>query len=339
MTFNSRSLRRRGFIASAASAALLSDALLFPGVAHANADTYPSKPIKLVLPFGPGAFTDIVSRELGTQMSAVLKQPVVPDNRPGALTSLAASVVAQAPADGYTLLIGSVGAMAANPAGLLPSVSYDAAKDFTPITHIGSVIYVLVARPSLPVKTVDELVAYARKNPGLKYGSGNIGGLLYMGMLANTQELSMLSVPYKGSPPALTDLMGGHIDLMVTDANSALPLAKSGKVRLLAIAGGRRSPLAPEVPTLHELGYKSIRDVPGWIGLYGPAGLRPDIVDTIHKAANAANAAMQSPEMKSTAERAGMTMQGSTPEELARYTREQFLLWKNLVAEFKLAGQ
>jgi tripartite-type tricarboxylate transporter receptor subunit TctC len=336
MTINSRLLRRRGFIASAASAALLFDALLLARSAQANPDTYPVKPIKLVIPFGPGAFTDIVSRQLAREMSTILGQPIVPDNRPGALTSLAASVVAQAPADGYTLLIGSVGAMASNPAGLLSSVSYDAAKDFTPISHIGSVIYVLIVNPSLPVKTVDELVAYARKNPGLKYGSGNIGGRLYMGMLENTQKLSMVSVSYKGSPPALNDLMGGHIDVMVTDANSALPLAKAGKVRLVAIAGGRRSPLAPDIPTLHELGYKNIRDVPGWIGLYGPAGLRPDIVSSLNKAANAA---MQAPEMKIAAERAGMDMRGSTPEELAHYTREQFVFWKDLVSEFKLTPE
>lgn len=334
MKKNRHNLHRREFIATGASAALLLGAPVIARTVQAKTDIYPTRPITLVIPFGPGSFTDVVSRQLATQMSSILGQPIVPNNRPGAMTSIAAAVVAQAPSDGYTLLIGSVGAMAANPAGLLSSVSYNAAKDFTPISYLGSVTYVLVANPSLPVKTVDEFIVYARKNPGLTYGSGNIGGQLYMGMLADTEALSMLSVPYKGSPPALLDLVAGRIDVMVTDVNSALPLAEAGKLRLLAIAGGQRSPLAPDVPTLHELGYTKIRDVPGWIGLYGPAGLQPDIVNVLN---NAANIAIQNPEMKTAAKQAGMLIRGSTPEELASYRNEQFLLWKELVSEFKLS--
>jgi tripartite-type tricarboxylate transporter receptor subunit TctC len=297
---------------------------------------YPNRPIRLVVPFGPGSFTDVVTREVATRVSAALGQPFVIENKPGANTGIATELVSRATPDGYTLLIGTVGGMAANPAGMMRTVPYDVSKNFTPISHIGSVVYAVLANPSIPAKNMEELIQYARQKPGLKYGSGNFGGLVYMSMLARTQKLDLLNVPYKSGPPALMDLVGGVVDMMVTDLNSALPLQKTGKLNILAIAGSRRSPHAPGVPTLKEAGVNGVRDVPGWIGLYGPANLPPHIVATLNKELNTV---LQLPAMQAKAASVGLDIQGSTPEGLASYTREQTALWKELIAEFKMAPQ
>ena len=294
---------------------------------------YPVKPIRLIVPFGPGSFTDVVSRQIAALLSTALGQPVIMDNRPGGSTGVAAEAVARAPADGYTLLIGTSGGMAANPAGMKKSVPYDVERDFTPISHIGSVIYAFLAHPSIPVKNMNELIQYARRNPGLKFGQGNQGGLIYMSMLASTEKLDMLNVPYQSGPPAMNALVAGTVDLMVNDINSALPLAKAGRLNILAIAGSRRSPLAPDVPTHLEAGLTKIRDVPGWIGLYGPAKLPPHIAALLSKEFNAV---LQLPEMQAKAANVGLDIRGSTPEGLAQYTRDQTKLWKELIAEYQL---
>lgn len=297
---------------------------------------YPSKPIRLVVPFGPGSFTDVVTREIAKYLSAALGQPIVVENKPGASTNLAPEVVSRAAPDGYTLLVGTVGGMASNPAGLTPTVPYNVAKDFTPISHIGAVTYALLVNPSIPANNMEELINYARENPGLKFGYGNFGGLVYMSMLANTQRLDMLSVPYKSSPPALVALAGGFVDILVTDVNSALPLQKAGKVKILAIPGTKRSALAPDIPTLEEAGVKGIQDVPGWIGLYGPANLPLPIVSIL---STELNKCLRLPEMLSQAEKYGLNMHGSTPAELATYTRDQTTLWKELIVKYKLVPQ
>jgi tripartite-type tricarboxylate transporter receptor subunit TctC len=310
-------------------------AVLTAGRAWAQT-AYPTRPIRLVVPFGSGSFTDVVTREVASRLSSALGQPLVVDNKPGGNTGIATALVARATPDGYTLLIGTSGGMAANPAGMMRSVPYDAAKSFTPISHIGSVVYVVLCNPSIPAKNMEELIQYARQNPGLTFGSGNVGGLIYMSMLARTQKLDLLNVPYKSAPPALMDLVAGNVALMVTDLNSALPLQKAGKLNILAIAGSRRSPLAPDVPTLKEAGVNGIREVPGWIGLYGPANLPPHVVATLNRELNAV---LRLPEMQAKAASVGLDMHGSTPEGLASYTREQTALWKELIAEYKLLPQ
>lgn len=308
-------------------------AMLLCVAAFASFAQYPSRPVRVVAPFGPGSASDTLLRTLAEPLGAALGQPVVIDNRPGAATLLATEHVLKSPPDGYTVLA-ATNSIVANPAGVLRSVSYDPFRDLTPITRLAGTSYVLVVAADQPWKTVGELLNHVRANPGkINYASGNLGGLLYGGMLRKASGLDMVHVPYKSTPPALLDLLAGHVQLMFTDLVTAVGQVKAGKVRALLATSTQRTALFPDVPTLAEAGIRGIADMPAWWALYGPAGMPKEAVERLNREFNLV---LQRPEVRAKLLTLGIEAVGSTPEALASFTREQSQIYVRLVKEFNI---
>jgi len=245
----------------------------------ACAQTYPSKPIRLVVPYPSGGPLDITARSIGQKLTETWHQPVVVDNRPGAGGNIGADFVAKSPADGYTLLMGAVATHAINPV-LYGKVPYDPIKDFAPVALVAQVPNILVVNPSLPVKSVKELIEFARAKPGaLNFGSGSTGSTGHLaGELFKTMaHVEMVHIPYKGAAAAMADLLAGQVQLMFDNLASALPNVKAGKLRALAVTTLRRSPALPDLPTIAEAGLPGF-DLSTWFGIMLPAGTAPDIV-------------------------------------------------------------
>jgi tripartite-type tricarboxylate transporter receptor subunit TctC len=284
---------------------------------------YPSKPIHIVLQFPAGGATDAAARILGQALSQSMGQPVLVENRPGADGAIAAEVVAKAAPDGYTVFLASNTPMMQVPL-LRKNPPYDPVTDFTPITDIGRYIFILVVDPSLPVKSVAELVAYARANPGkLNFGSfSSVGQLMFAQMRASTNA-EMVLIPYKGEAPTVVDVLAGRTHFTFATPASTLAHIKDGKLRPLAILLSARSGLLPEVPTTVEAGMAPF-SVATFVSLYGPPRMPPEIVARLNKEFNAA---MQLPGMREQIERQGVQLTGSTPEELGRFTRQQLDAW------------
>ncbi|HRH86940.1 MAG TPA: tripartite tricarboxylate transporter substrate binding protein [Rubrivivax sp.] len=313
---------RRALLALPAALALV------PLAAHA---AYPERPIRLVLPFGPGSATDTLMRLVAEPLAAALGQSVVIDNRPGALTTLALDLVAKSAPDGYTL-VAATNSIVANPAGVQRNVPFDPFRDFTPITRVAVTTYVLVVAADKQWKTVGELIEYARANPGkLNYGSGNLGGVLYGGMFARSIGVAMTHVPYKSTPPALVDLIGGQVDLMFTDIVTAAAQVKGGKVRALLATAPQRTTLFPEVPTIAEAGLHGIADMPAWFGLFGPAGLPAEAVERLSREVTKV---LNQPELRARLLALGLEATPSTPQALAAFAREQSQSYVRLIKEF-----
>ena len=267
------------FFAVAAAALVVS--------AGAHAQAWPNKPIKIIIPFPPGNTTDIMARLIAPRMSERLGQPVIVENRPGASGMLGLDLVAKAAPDGYTIGAGQGGNLVVLP-HTSKSIPYDALKDFTPLTLAVTYVNILVITPNHPAKTVKELVEYAKANPGkVSFGSAGNGSSNHLSgeVLKTLSGAPMQHIPYKGSAPALTDVMSGNITFMYDILNTSLPQARAGRVRALAVTSARRSPYAPEVPTMEEAG------VPGysaagsdlWFGIMGPAGMPRSLVERIHR--------------------------------------------------------
>ncbi len=306
-------------------------ATLLCATAFASFAQYPSRPIRLVAPFGPGSASDTLLRIVAEPLSLALGQPVLVENRPGALTALATEFVAKAPADGYTVLA-ATNSIVANPAGVLRSVNYDPFKDFVPITKLAGTTYLLVVAADQPWKTWNELLAHVRANPGkLNYASGNLGGQLYGNMLKKAAGLDMVQVPYKSTPPALIDLIGGQVQMMFTDVTTATGQIKGGKVR--ALLATHRSALFPNVPTLAESGLKGIADMPAWWALYGPAGMPKEAVERLNRELNTV---LQRPDIRAKLLALGLEPSPTTPEALAAFTREQSQAYVRLIKEFHI---
>jgi len=258
----------------------LSVALAFAvGASHASAQAWPTKPIKWIVPFAPGGTTDILARTIGEKLAVALGQPVIVENRPGAGGGLGADFVAKSPPDGYTILGGTISTHAIN-ASLYKELPYDPVKDFVPITLIARVPNMLVVNNDVPARSVAELIALMKKNPG-KYtfaSSGNgtsqhLSGELFKSMAG----VDMQHIPYKGSPPALQDVMGGSVTMTFDNITTAWPLAKGGKLRALGVTTAKRSPAAPDVPTIAEAGLSGY-EIGSWQGVFAPAGTPPAIV-------------------------------------------------------------
>ena len=250
----------------------------------ALAQTYPSKPVRLVVGLAPGGATDIMARTLTPGFGEELGQPVVVDNRPGAAGSIGASTVAKSPPDGYTLFLAS-SSFTSN-AVLAKNGAYDPIADFEPITNIASGPFLLVVRNSLPVKSVKELIAYAKANPGkLNYASSGIGSTAHLTseLLKRAAGIEMTHIVYRGAGPALADVLGGQVDLMFASIVSSLHHAKDGKLRALAVTSARRSAVLPEFPTVAEAGVPGF-EVVGYFGLLAPAHTPPAIISTVHAA-------------------------------------------------------
>lgn len=297
----------------------------------AAAQDFPNKPITFVVPFAAGSATDQIARALGQSITDQTKQPVVVDNKGGASGQIAASQVARAPADGYTVLITTNTTHAAN-AHLYKKLSYDPVKDFAPITGLGKGGQVLVVRPNAPYKNVADLVAAAKKTPGkLSFGSGSSSSRMAGEMFKQLSGTDILHVPYKSNPNAITDLMGGQIDFMITDTSTGVPQVKGGKLKALGISTVERNPLLPEVPTIAEAGVKGY-DMGYWFAAYAPAGTPPAVVARL----NALLAkAVQSAGAKTFFDGSGSTAWTTTPEGLAKFQGEETAKWGRVI---KAAG-
>jgi len=291
---------------------------------------YPGKAIRFVVPFPPGGTADIQGRMLAEKLAQRLGQPVAIDNRGGANGIVGMEIVARAPADGYTIVIATVGTWAVHP--YLYKLPYDVLKDFAPIIHVATTPVVLVVHPSVPVKTVKELIALARQRPGeLNYGSVGVGGFFHISaeLFAFMTKIKMTHVPYKGGALALTDLIGGHIHLMFNSTIVTAPHIKSGKVRALATTGAKRVAALPDLPTVAEAG------VPGfegstWSAIGAPARTPRAIIDRLNKEFAAI---LQMPDIQERHAAADATITGGTPEQFHDYLKSELAKFGKLVKE------
>jgi tripartite-type tricarboxylate transporter receptor subunit TctC len=293
------------------------------------ADDYPSRPITIVAVFGPGSASDTLCRIIADPLSATLKQPVVVDDRPGADGALAALYVHHAAPDGYTLLMGTNSPLSADPF-LHKDVSYDPVKDFEPITRVGSFTLMLVVDPKLPIHSVKDLVDYAKANPGtLSFASGNTAGIVAGNTLAKWAGINILHVPYKSTPPALEDIIGGRVSMMFADFTAALPHVSSGALRALAVTRIKRSSLFPDLPTLDEAGIKGF-NLDAWAGLVAPAGTPPEIVTKLN---SVLRPIIDSPETQAKFKNVGFEAFSSTPDDLGDYIKLQLGIWGKMVKD------
>ncbi|MEJ7930538.1 tripartite tricarboxylate transporter substrate binding protein [Ramlibacter sp. AN1015] len=262
-------------------AAALAPLMLLPATGWAQADPYPSKPVTLVVPFGPGSLTDTLARIVGQRLSPALGQPVVVDNKPGAGGNIGAAHVAGAAKDGTTLLVGPASTNAINPS-LYSNLKFDPQRDFTPITNLASVSNVLVVSPEVSARSVKELVQLLDTRK-MSYGSGGAGGSQHLSgeLFKSLTGKDMLHVPYKGMNPALQDLLAGRVDAMFCNMPVCLPHIRSGKLTPLAVTSGKRSALLPDVPTMQEAGIPNYV-VEGWFGLFAPAGTPQAVIDRLN---------------------------------------------------------
>ncbi|WP_436411631.1 Bug family tripartite tricarboxylate transporter substrate binding protein [Variovorax ginsengisoli] len=299
----------------------------------ASAQAFPEKPIRMVLPFPPGGVTDILARALAEKLSPRLGQPVIVDNKPGAGTVLASDYVARAPADGYTLLL------AASSLGTAPllydKVGYDAIKSFAPITQVASVVHVLVVNQELPIKSVAELVTYAKLHPGkLNYASTGTGTSTHLEgeLFKSMSKTYMVHIPYKGSGPALTDVVGGQVGVMIDALGSSGPFIKSGKLRALAVTTAKRSQSVPELPTVSESGLPGYEAMP-WLGLVAPAGTPQPVIDRIYREVVEV---LKEPELRERFKGWGLDIIGNTPAEFTSFLRRDIDQWSRVISSAKI---
>ncbi len=294
----------------------------------AQVASYPAKQIRLVIPYPPGGPTDLTARVVAADMSATLGQTVVADNRPGASGMIGAEMVARAEPDGYTILA-NASLHVINPF-VYPEMRFDALKDFVPITQLAAVPLVLVVPTSLPVTNVKELVEYGRKNPGkLNFASsGNASAQQLAGeSFKRAAGIEMQHVPYKGSSPALADLVGGQVQLMFDSMPSAMPFIKSGKLRAIAVTTLKRAQALPELPTIAESGYPGF-DIATWYGYWAPKGTPAPVIDVL---AAAASKALKKQSVIDQYAGMGAEPVGSTPAEFAKYNQTESVKWEDIV--------
>ncbi|MFS8974217.1 Bug family tripartite tricarboxylate transporter substrate binding protein [Cupriavidus necator] len=311
------------FLKPLAAAALC--ALILPaGQAWAE---FPDKPIRFVVPFAAGSATDQLARAIGQAITVDSKATVVVDNKPGANGFIAASDVAKAAPDGYTVLISTNTTHAANE-HLFKKLPYDPVKDFTPVTALGRGGQIMVVNPQVPAKTVGEFIALAKKQPGkLSFGSGSSSSRIAGELFQQMAHVELLHVPYKSNPLAITDLLGNQIQMMITDTATGLPQVKSGKLRALGVSGKARSPLAPDVPTIDEAGVKGY-EMSYWFAAYAPAGTPQPVVARL-------NAMMVKAARSDTAanfyQSTGTEVFTSTPAELAKFQQQESGKWGRII--------
>jgi tripartite-type tricarboxylate transporter receptor subunit TctC len=306
--------------------------------AAAHADTWPSKPIRLVVPYAAGGNADITARVVAQKMSEGLGQPIVIDNRGGANGGIGTDAVAKSAPDGYTLLMVASGPVVVNPV-LYAKVPYDPVKDLQPISQVLTYQYVLVVPAASPVNSVGDLVSQARARPGaLSYGSAGTGagGHLAGEMLALMTKTRMTHVPYKGNAPALNDVLGGVLSFTFDTVTTAVPHVRSGGLRPLAVSGSRRASALPQVPTMEELGYKGF-DITQFVGLLAPAKTDPAIVRRLHQEVVKA---LKSPEVIERLQKeGGNDLVGSTPEAFAATIARELAMYRKLVGDAKIQSE
>ena len=326
MPANRFALTRRHAL-TAAAGALMALSITAP----AAAQTFPAKPITFVVPFAAGSATDQLARAIGQSITNDTKQAVVVDNKAGASGMIAAAAVAKAAPDGYTILITTNTTHAANE-HLYKKLSYDPVKDFAPLSGLGKGGQVLVVNAASPHKTVADLVAFAKKNPGkLSFGSGSSSSRVAGEMLKQLAGVDILHVPYKSNPLAITDLLGGQIDLMITDTSTGVPQVKAGKLRALGYSTQKRSTQLPDVPTIDEAGVKGY-DMGYWFAAYAPAGTPAPVVARLNELLGAAT---QSAGAKTFFDNAGSEAWRTSPDELAKFQAAETVKWGKVI---KAAG-
>ena len=301
-------------------------------VAPALAADYPSRAIKMVVPFAPGGGTDVLGRIIAQRLAEQWGQAVVVENQPGASGGIGTRAVAKAEPDGYTLLMASTGALMAASAALAPEGHFDVNKFFEPITAVAAPPYLLVVNPSVKADSVAELIKLASEKPkALSFGSSGIGAASHLSgaLFEKDAKIKMLHVPYKGTGPAVTDLLGGRIDMMFSPSTTVQAFVAAGKLKALATTGAKRSKFFPTVPTVAEGGLPGYASV-GWFGLLAPAHTPPEIVDKLNKAVVAI---MATPDVKDHMAKLGAEPEPQSPEEFARYINADVAKWSALVKE------
>ncbi len=309
-------------------------AACLPGLAGAQA--FPSRPIRIVVPFAPGGPTDLMARAIGRAMSDGLGQPVLVDNKPGGGGVIGLGEVTKNPADGYTLVFPSILAVT-NPA-LMPNYPFDTQRDFAPVTVVGYIPHALVVRPDFPAKTLADLVEMAKQKPdALSYGSSGNGTSAHLAgaMFADRAGFRALHVPYRGAGPAVQDLLGGQIQFMFLDMSSALSQIKAGKLRALAIAPARRFSGLPDVPTIAEQGYEGF-NIRAWYGLLVRTGTPDAVVQRLYAETRRA---LESPEVRDTFRLQGIEPGGMPPAEFGALIRDDLAQWKRTVERLKITQQ
>ncbi len=307
-------------------AALMLAATLAPA---AKAAEYPTRPIMLVVAFTPGGPSDVLARIVGKEMGEILGQPVVIENRPGAGGNIAADAVAHAAPDGHTLLMGNNSILATNEA-LYKKITYNPQKDFAPITLIGTQANILVVNPEVPAKSLAELIALAKAQPGkLNFASSGYGAAAHLAgeLFKTAAKVDIVHVPYKGAAPALQDVIAGHNQLMFATAASVVGHIKGGKVRALAVTTLKRTAVLPDIVTMDEAGLKGF-EASTWHGLVAPAGTPPDVLKKLH---DAAIKALQNAGVKESLGRLGVDIVGGTPEEFGAYIKAEIPKWTAIV--------
>jgi len=300
-------------------------------LAQAQTAGYPVKPVRWVVPFPPGGSADIMGRMIGQDLAKTLGQQVVIENRAGASAIVGSEYVAKSPADGYTLLQANVSQMTIHPS-LYPRLPYDPLKDFAPVTVLGIVTSVMVTTPSLPVASVRDLVALAKKRPGqLNFTSSGAGSSTHLTgeLLKQRAGIAMTHINYKGSGPALTDVMAGFVEIMFENLPSALPFINANKLKVLAVTGKDRSPVLKSVPTLAESGFPGF-DMVSWQALVAPAGTPKGVVDRLN---TEVAKVLKTPEMKEKMTGLGTDVVANSPEQFAQYLREETAKWSKIVKD------
>ena len=303
---------------------------MFAAPVSAQTPLYPDKPIRIVVPFPVGGIADTFGREIGKRLTEAWGQPVVIDNRTGAGGNIGAEIVAKAPPDGYTLVIGNIGTHAVN-VSLLPAMPYDTIRDFTPIVHLMDAEGLLVVNPSIAATSVPELIALARAQPGkLSYASAGVGTTSHLAgeLFKSMTRVDIVHIPYKGNVPAITDLLGGQTSMIFATMPTVLPHVRAGKLRAIAVLGAARSPALPDVPTVAE-------SVPGfevsnWIGLFGPAGMPPAIVARLNAEVHKI---MRSPEIEKRLETEGAKFVPMSPEQFAAFQKAEMSKWAKTIKD------
>jgi len=305
-------------------------AALLPFAAQAQ---YPSKPIRLIVPFPPGGAAELGARIYAQPLGQALGQPILIETRPGAEGIIASQAVRQAPADGYTLYYGTATGMSFAPAAKkVPP--YDPVNDFTPVSLVGIFGFFVFSHASLPVNTIGELVAYARANPGkLNYGTGNATSILATAQFAAQHKLDMVHIPYKGDGPLSLDLVGGRVHLAIATPGTLAPQVKEGKLRALATLLPHRNQLLPDAPTMPEAGLEGVSITP-WGGLFGPAKMPKEIVDRL---ARELAVVLAKPEVRDAFGRLAFEPRGSTPQELSAFVAEQLEAYRRVARQVGLS--
>ena len=302
--------------------------------APAMAQSYPNKPIRLIVPFGAGSGSDILARILAEPLAQALGQTIVIENKPGNNTTLGTELVVSSPPDGYTIGLLTNSGLVASPAGLTSGVRYDPAKDLTYISMVASVSYVWLVNNDVKATTAPELIKLLKANPGkFNYASGNTGGIAYGGYIKNAYQLDVTHVPYKSVPPGLADLISGHVQVMVADIPASLGMIRGGKVRAVGMTTAQRNSLLPDVATFSEQGLATPPDMSGWWCAVAPAGTPDDILDRLNRELVKI---LETESVRAKLLQNGIVPTPSTRQQAVQYQKDQFQVWKGIVKDLNL---